>query len=64
MRLSIAAGVRAFESNDDFCECEAEEMEDMAESIDDVRGIVRFPGRSPVLRGRAATGELGEDFDG
>lgn len=41
----MSAVLTAFVSDEDFCEWEGKDKEDMAESIDDVRGITR--GRSP-----------------
>jgi hypothetical protein len=64
IKLLMSAAVMAFRSKDDLWECEAEEMDERAESIEDVLGIARFPGRSPMVDGGGATGELGGDCDG
>jgi hypothetical protein len=41
IKLSISAWLTALASNEDLCDCEAEERDEIAESIDEVRGIAR-----------------------
>lgn len=43
MILLMSADVRAFKSIDGLCEWDAEDIEEIAESIDEVRGIVLGP---------------------
>ena len=45
IRLLRSAGLRAFASNVDFCE--AEDKDEIAESMEEVRGMIRGVGRSP-----------------
>lgn len=47
MRLLISAGLNEFTSNVDLWE--VEDREEMAESIDEVRGMTRWSGRSPGM---------------
>lgn len=57
MRLAISSGVTLFTSRDDLCEW-TEEMDEMAESIEEVRGIVLM--RSPTADDRAGLDRDGE----
>lgn len=45
MRFPISAGLSEFGSNVDFWD--AEDNDEIAESIEDVRGMMRWVGRSP-----------------
>ena len=50
MRFAISAGLEVKESCEDLCECVVtEEMEDIAESMDEVRPKGRSSGRTVVL---------------
>lgn len=64
-RLEISAGLSAFESTEDFCEWDADEIDEIAESIEEVRGIARGTGRPATVGtvGRGG-GELGGDPEG
>lgn len=44
MRFVMSAGETVLASSEDFCEVEAEERDEIAESIEEVRGIFRDPG--------------------
>ena len=63
MRFPISAWLSAVASKEVLCDCETEEREDIAESIDEVRGIVRWPNivRSPVIDREDLTEDIGED---
>lgn len=59
MRFPISAWLKAVASNGDLWDCEAEDSDDIAESIDEVRGMMRCPGRSPG----AETDDIGEGVE-
>lgn len=51
MRLLISADVTEFASNDDLWEWEPNDSEDIAESMDEVRGIMRWAARPAAFLG-------------
>lgn len=56
IRLAISAGLTEVDSNVDFCEAERDDIEDMAESMDDVLGMVpRTTGGGLLLGAIGAT---------
>jgi hypothetical protein len=57
MRFPISAWLRAVASNEDLWDCEAEERDEIAESIEEVRGTMRCPDRPPGIE----TDDMGED---
>lgn len=59
MRFPISAWLKAVASNEDLCDCEAEERDDIAESIEEVRGMMRCPDRSPGTE----TDDIGEGVE-
>lgn len=71
IRCEMSALLEVKDSGDDFCECEvAVEMVEIAESIDDVRGIGRCSGRvfegsngGEAINGGDCGGEVVVGFD-
>ena len=61
--MEISAGLSAFESKDDLCEWDADEIEEIAESIEEVRGMPRGTGRPARVGTIVCVGELGGDPD-
>lgn len=64
IKLSISAWLTKLALNADLCGCDAEERDDIAESIDEVRGIARWPGLSLLIDCREPIGDMIEgDID-
>lgn len=61
IRLSISSWLTALALNVDRLDWEADDSDEMAESMDDVRGMARCPGRSPAMECRVLMVDMGED---
>lgn len=63
IRFPISSWLTALALKVDLWDWEAEESDEMAESMDDVRGMTRCPGRSPAMECRELMVDMGEGED-